>query len=285
MEENKPLLSIITINRNNAEGLRKTIESVRNQTSQNYEHIIIDGDSTDSSIEIINKALEDSLYKSHVAYWHSEKDRSVYDAMNKGIPHASGKYILFLNSGDFLIENEVIAKIEKLCSENEADIFYGKCLCFTKDKEWLEDHPKKLTLGYLYRKSINHQNCLIKTELQKKYPYSMDYRILSDREFFIRIFQKEETLKTTHIDFIISKYECESGLSSANPEKVKIEEKRLRETAFPKIMSEAFDYLENREAEVQEKLDFYEKSYHGILRKMKTILQKYTKLKSKFKKK
>lgn len=280
MEEIRPLLSIITINRNNAEGLRKTIGSVKNQTSQNYEHIIIDGASTDSSIEIINKALEDSLYKTHVTYWHSEKDRSVYDAMNKGIPHASGKYILFLNSGDFLIENEVIAKIEKLCSENEADIFYGKCLCFDSKKEWIVDYPKTLNLGYLYRKSINHQNCLIKTELQKKYPYSMEYKILSDREFFIRVLQNEESIKIQYIDFIISKYEEEFGLSASNHSVVIEEENRLR-NAFPKIQKDSFSFFEEKEKALQEKLDLYEKGYHGLLKKIMNILQNYTNLKKK----
>lgn len=92
-------ISIITINFNNSKGLVQTLDSVAQQTYNNYEHIIIDGASTDGSKSIIEQ------YKNknpHVTYWVSEKDEGIYNAMNKGITHAQGQYLLFLNSGDYI---------------------------------------------------------------------------------------------------------------------------------------------------------------------------------------
>ena len=104
-------LSIITINYNNADGLKKTLQSVASQTCQDYEHIIIDGGSTDGSVDVIKEFLKNDAYALHVAYWHSKKDKGIYDAMNTGIPHANGKYCLFLNSGDYLADNDVLQRL------------------------------------------------------------------------------------------------------------------------------------------------------------------------------
>ena len=104
---NTPQLSIITINRNDAQGLEKTLESIwKKQSFKDFEHIIIDGASTDNSINIIKK------YASHLSYWVSEPDKGIYNAMNKGIIKAKGNYLLFLNSGDWL-ENDILARVFK----------------------------------------------------------------------------------------------------------------------------------------------------------------------------
>ena len=92
-----PQLSIITINRNDAKGLEHTLKSVwKMQTFKDFEHIIIDGASCDGSVDVIKK------YATKLAYWISEPDKGVYNAMNKGIVKAQGEYLLFLNSGDWL---------------------------------------------------------------------------------------------------------------------------------------------------------------------------------------
>ena len=98
----KPKFSIITVNYNNLEGLKKTVESVKNQTYQKFEYIVIDGGSYDGSLEFIkdNESLLD--------YWVSEPDSGVYQAMNKGIEKATGEYLLFLNSGDHFCNTKVL---------------------------------------------------------------------------------------------------------------------------------------------------------------------------------
>ncbi|MBQ3836958.1 MAG: glycosyltransferase, partial [Treponema sp.] len=108
-----PLISIITINYNNKDGLKKTIDSVAAQTFQGYEHIIVDGGSTDGSAEVIKDALKNKDYAAHVSYWCSEKDGGIYPAMNKGVERAGGEYCLMLNSGDYLAGKSILEKAAK----------------------------------------------------------------------------------------------------------------------------------------------------------------------------
>ena len=271
-----PLLSIVTINLNNAAGLERTIESVRAQSSGDYEHIIIDGASADQSVAVIRRALADREYASRVPFWCSERDGGLYDALNKGASRARGAYCLFLNSGDVLFDSGTVARIGPLCSAVGADIFYGKCLCFTRECEWVQDYPRTLSLAYLYRASVNHQNCLIRTALQKKRPYRTDYEILADRAFFVRALLEEPELDARYVDFIIAKYECETGVSARNPGKVAAEERRLQRECFPKALRDSFEYLEERERAVQERLDEYEKKHRGVLKSMKSLLDTYS---------
>ncbi len=100
-------VSVITINYNNAQGLQKTIDSVISQTFKDYEFIIIDGGSTDESVDIIRKN------SGKISYWVSEKDGGIYNAQNKGAKKASGEYCLFLNSGDFLMDSQTLEKVFK----------------------------------------------------------------------------------------------------------------------------------------------------------------------------
>ena len=100
----QPKLSIITINRNNVRGLSHTIASVVAQTSQQFEYLIIDGNSTDGSKEEILRN------EKHLAFWSSEPDKGIYHAMNKGIQRARGEYLLFLNSGDILLDKSIDQK-------------------------------------------------------------------------------------------------------------------------------------------------------------------------------
>ena len=97
-----PKLSIITVNLNNKAGLQKTIESVFSQTFTDYEYLVIDGGSEDGSKELIKK------YENKFVYWVSEKDKGIFNAMNKGILKASGEYLLFLNSGDYFYDSAVL---------------------------------------------------------------------------------------------------------------------------------------------------------------------------------
>ena len=110
--------SIITINYNNCDGLEKTIQSVINQSYQNFEFIIIDGGSTDSSVEVIKK------YSNKIDYWISEPDKGIYHAMNKGIIQAHGEYLNFMNSGDLFYDNDVLKDIS--IKIDLKDIIIGK---------------------------------------------------------------------------------------------------------------------------------------------------------------
>lgn len=114
-------VSIITVNFNNAVGLERTIESVVRQPKELYEYIIIDGGSTDGSVEIIKK------YEQYVTYWTSEKDNGIYDAMNKGIKEASGDFCNFLNSGDCYHDARVLSNLNSFCVNNGGGGNYWEC--------------------------------------------------------------------------------------------------------------------------------------------------------------
>src|ERR1700746_2743427 len=112
-------LSVITINFNDANGLEKTINSVLSQTVPNIEFIIIDGASTDKSVETIER------FSDKIAYWISEKDKGIYDAQNKGAAKATGDYLLFMNSGDCFYDENVVKDLYEFLKENTKKIIYG----------------------------------------------------------------------------------------------------------------------------------------------------------------
>jgi glycosyltransferase involved in cell wall biosynthesis len=188
-------LSIITINRNNADGLRKTIESVLNQTSESFEYIVVDGNSTDGSVDLIKQYENSSL--EHFS-WISESDSGIYNAMNKGIRMAKGEYVQFLNSGDFLASNDVTEKMlaylfpspqgEGL--EVRSSILYGNMLKpfpkrIHRDKGFAGRQPTMLDF---YTGTLNHSPAYIKRTLFDNYGlYDESLRIVSDWKWYLNV--------------------------------------------------------------------------------------------------
>ena len=152
-------LSIITVNLNNAIGLRKTIESVVNQTFTDFEYIIIDGGSTDGSVDVIRE------YSEKITYWVNEPDKGIYNAMNKGIKIAKGEYLQFLNSGDFLIDNRVLKSIFDL--ERNEDVLYGEAVLGDNLEKKIKfpPSPKIIDHEYFWTNTLTHQSTLIKRTL------------------------------------------------------------------------------------------------------------------------
>lgn len=199
-------LSIITINRNNAEGLKKTIESVICQTFEDVEYIIIDGASTDNSVDIIKQ------YEDKITYWLSESDTGVYNAMNKGILKANGQYLLFLNSGDFLVDKTVLERVFTGCIY--ADILCARCNISDNGRVVCTSNPPaQISLYFLYKVGLAHQSTFIKKRLFEQYGlYREDFRYNSDIEFWYRaiIFNDASTQK---IDVITTDYNLD-GISA-----------------------------------------------------------------------
>ena len=174
-------LSIITINLNNFSVLKKTIESVINQSFTDFEYIIIDGGSTDGSQDVIRK------YEDKIVYWVSEPDKGIYNAMNKGIRQAKGEYLLFLNSGDWLVSEDIL---EIFFSKiNSSDIVYGDIILYNNDgsKNLLKTKAaEEITMAYFFSNTICHQGALIKRELFKEILYDETLKIVADWKFFIQ---------------------------------------------------------------------------------------------------
>lgn len=183
-----PLLSIITINYNNSTGLDKTMASVLTQITEypeNFEYIIIDGSSTDGSVDVIKKYLDNPDYKKLISYWCSEKDNGIYNAMNKGIKKSHGKYCLFLNSGDWLFANTTLQScFLELSCKTDGDIYYFDL--YDQDEKIVTQYPEELDINFFIRTTINHQNSLIKRELFNSLGYyNESYKISSDWAFFL----------------------------------------------------------------------------------------------------
>ena len=173
-----PKLSIITVNFNNANGLQRTINSVLEQEYKDLEFIVIDGNSTDSSLQIIKE------HQSNITKWISESDTGAYHAMNKGVALAEGTYVLFLNSGDYFHGPEVL-------KENEIHFSGSDFICFDievigGDKSFIKRHPDSLQLSYLYYKTFAHQSTFIKRTLFDRVGhYDESLKIVADWKFFI----------------------------------------------------------------------------------------------------
>lgn len=173
-------LSIITINYNNLNGLKKTVESVISQTYLDFEYIIIDGASTDGSKEVIEKNSD------RFSYWVSENDHGIYNAMNKGILKAKGDYLLFLNSGDWFIDAQILENT--ISSVKDADIVYADGYIENENGlRTLIKIPEEPGLSFFSKTSLFHPSSFIKRELFEKYGlYNEDNKIVSDWEFFIK---------------------------------------------------------------------------------------------------
>lgn len=218
-----PILSIITINYNDKLGLQRTCKSVQEQTVHDFEHIIIDGGSDDGSKEFIEKN------KNYFNYCISEPDSGVYEAMNKGILRANGRFLLFLNSGDTLYNNSILSKVLPCLENQNAHIVYGKLYkVFENRSNFINDYPEKLDFTFFIRTSLGHPSTFIRKELFERYGnYRQDLKIVSDWEFFIKTIciQKVSYKK---IDLIISNFH-EGGLSTneSNAKRHKLEIKKV----------------------------------------------------------
>jgi glycosyltransferase involved in cell wall biosynthesis len=197
--------SIVTVSLNSKNDIEKTITSVANQNYPNKEHIVIDGGSTDGTVEIIRQ------YDEQIAVWVSEPDYGIADAMNKGISYATGDYILFINSDDYLLDDQVLQNIFRSVHELR-DYYIFKVLSV------YPDNSKKLLPNNDFGFSTNfkmgscHQGHVISKRLFKQYGcYDRSFRIGMDYEFVLRILRQGVTSKA--IDRIISGM-GQTGISS-----------------------------------------------------------------------
>jgi len=198
-------LSIITINRNNAHGLKKTIESVINQTFKEFEFIVIDGASTDGSLDIIKQ------YSDCITYWISEPDKGIYNAMNKGISKAKGNYLQFLNSGDCLFQTDTLEKV--FAQSHRGDVIYGNAMCVSSEKSELFKPTQKISLSYFYQGfGINHQSSFFKKSFfDKNHLYDENFRIVSDWMNYFSLILRGAIFE--YIDMTIVDYDM-MGISS-----------------------------------------------------------------------
>lgn len=236
-------LSVITINLNNKEGLKRTVTSVLTQTIYpTIEYLIIDGQSNDGSLEIIEQHAD------RISYWTSEQDNGVYDAMNKGSLRASGKYLLFLNSGDILADSSAL---ERAVHELDGtDIIYGD-ICFdygTHRERYL--YPDQLSFRFFCERSLGHPATFIRRELFTNHGmYDLSYAIAADWVFFTRVICKHNA-STKHLPLLLSIFDM-SGMSNNPVNEARIAEERFRllSSEFPLFFAD-YRTLKDTEEEV-----------------------------------
>ena len=197
--------SIITVNYNNKEGLEKTIKSVITQSFHNYEYIVIDGGSTDGSVDILNK------YNDHITYWVSESDGGIYQGMNKGIAKAKGEYLNFMNSGDCFYNNDVLENV--VAYDYHDDFIVGKDYHFNSQsgRGHVSIQPPRTTMIHFFVATLDHQSSFIKRELFNNSLYDESHRLVSDWIFFTEKIVKEDK-RVQFIPEIVCRRE-EGGLS------------------------------------------------------------------------
>ena len=228
-------LSIITINRNNAVGLEKTLQSVAAQTFKEFEYVVIDGASTDNSVEVI-KAHESKI--AHLK-WISELDTGIYNAMNKGVRMASGEYIQILNSADCLAAPEITERmLGALEKAGSPSILYGNMVkCFPNGKAVVDRSfaGQEITMLGMYMGTLNHDPVYIRRDLFEKYGYyDENLKIVSDWKWYLQtiILGGEQP---QYVDLDVTLFDM-TGISETNKELDKAERKQVLEQLFPKAV-------------------------------------------------
>jgi glycosyltransferase involved in cell wall biosynthesis len=217
-------ISVITVCLNNADGLHRTIRSVVNQSYKDIEYIIIDGGSTDDSVSVIKE------FEHKLSYWRSEPDNGIYNAMNKGILQARGDYLLFLNSGDWFVNEEILDKV--FSEQRTAAILYGDINEISSDgsiKKQVSLQEDCLTIANFNtntRATIQHPAAFIHHSLFTNSLFDESYKIIADIKFFIeKIILQNYTVQ--HLPFVITNFNLE-GVSSASENWANTIEERKR---------------------------------------------------------
>ena len=230
------IVSIITINRNNATGLEKTMQSVFSQTCRNFEYIIVDGASTDTSVQVIQRFAH--LFGDRLK-WVSESDSGIYNAMNKGLKMASGQYVEFLNSGDCLASNDVIEKIIRSLDNNGfPSILYGNMIKISEDGKHIHNKGiagQNVSFLSFYKGTINHPAAFIRKDLFEKYgKYDENLKIVSDWKWFLQAIALGGE-NPVYADIDVAVFDM-NGISESNRELAIKERKSVLEQLTPKAI-------------------------------------------------
>lgn len=257
MENNK--LSIITINYNNVEGLKRTIESVSSQTYREIEHIIIDAASIDGSVDIVREYESVNHSSAHPLniVWSSERDDGIYAGMNKGIRKATGDYVQILNSGDILAADDVTERMmvalqrvnskELRVNNKGVGILYGNMMKAYRDGRFVRDNcggpGATESFFYFYKGTLNHDCAYIRRDLFEKYGlYNEQMKICSDWEWYVRVIVLGgETPIYTNIDVTIFDMNGISESGGKNLELIKKERRMYLESILPIAVLEDYD--------------------------------------------
>lgn len=211
ISKNKPLVTVVTVTYNAEKFLEQTIKSVIEQDYPNIEYIIIDGGSSDGTVDIIKR------YEKHINYWVSEKDEGIYDAMNKGIDKATGEWINFMNAGDSFVHSGTISEVISNVTD-DIDLIVGDINYIENDKATYRQHDGlDYALDHMF---CCHQALFTRMNIMKKYKFSLDFKFSADYDFVLKCHMNDYKFK--FVDFAIANF-ISDGMSETNIIHVKIE--------------------------------------------------------------
>lgn len=260
MTDSNPLVTVITINRNDREGLKRTLESVLNEQAlapDELEYIVIDGASTDGSAELLADYAARTDFRHRISVWVSEADGGIYDAMNKGLSRATGKLVGIINSGDSLLPS-ALAGLSDLHAEHPGAVLYG---AFSVMKDGVFDWVQGFTASELPNKMIPHNASFVPLSLYGKYGfYDTAYKVCADYDLFLKLYtdgvpfvwinrivcdyalgglsDRAEQLRLSESEAIQRKYGCYVELG--RKQKVKRAVKRLLKRLFFFLAGEGY---------------------------------------------
>ncbi len=271
------IVSIITINYNNAEGLKRTLDSVAKQTYRDIEHIIIDGGSTDSSVDAIKEYVsanpnKDPFFK-HTINWISEKDNGIYNAMNKGIRKATGAYVQILNSGDIFAAPDVVERMVAECEKAEyPELLYGNMIKkdYATGKIVGKSREVEYSLRQYFVSTMNHDCCYIHRDLFDKYGlYDESLKICSDWKWFLQAIGLGN-VKPVYADIDVTIFDA-SGISETNLDLRKQERRLILEQLLPPAVLADYD----KHAFEMEQMNRLKKHHmYGLVFFMERVLNK-----------
>jgi glycosyltransferase involved in cell wall biosynthesis len=259
--------SVITINLNNGKGLKKTIESVVNQTSNIFEYLVIDGGSIDDSLDLIKQLDNNKIQRFK---WISEPDKGIYNAMNKGIQMSTGEYLLFLNSGDEFA-NDLVLELVNGVLEDNTDICSGILNMIDTENVLIKQPLAELSLYHCFYGGLTHPNTFIRKRLFDKYGlYNESNKIVSDWEFFLLVAGLHQ-INYQAISVPITNFYLD-GISSDPNNPIALEEtKRVIENLIPSTIVkdlERLSMLEGRMNQINFKTVEYLMEKHSSIAKI-----------------
>jgi putative colanic acid biosynthesis glycosyltransferase len=215
------LLSVVTICKNHRQGLYETLESVRLQDYQDIEHIIIDGDSSDGTKELLATYVHSKLYT-----YCSEADRGISDAFNKGLERSQGHLIFFLNSGDVFFSHSVVSEVVSSYLQEQWKCAQGGVIAPTHSTQEVVYIPPKLPPRFLnYFMFLPHQGFFCETALHKQYRFDESIKTSMDYDLFLKMLSN---LEIFYLPLVITK--CESGGGVAGDWRLRVfEQSQIRQ--------------------------------------------------------
>ena len=228
-------ISVITICFNNKAGLKRTLDSIAQQTLKPFELIVIDGGSTDGSVECIKQ-------NEHIiSYWVSEKDNGPYNAMNKGIERASGDFCIFMNSGDIFYSNSSLEDAETQMKDGVADLYVGVASMSDGVRETsVVKPPKEISLGFWLYHSMIHQAAFMRLSMLKEKLYDENLRIVSDWKYMFQEYTSRE-YRYQPLETIVCSFQI-GGISSNDSERIGARAETIKTTS--QMLYE--EYLRNK---------------------------------------